>query len=119
MLEEIGAEAIQRLVVLNKIDRMDATERRRIQNRNPDAVLISAATGENLDLLKQRIAEFFADRFVEVRLLVPHERGAELSALYATGAPVTEREDSEQGVLVRARLPRELLPRFAGFRVDG
>ena len=65
------------------------------------------------------MAEFFADRFVDVQLLMPHSRGAELSALYQSGAPITEREDREQGVLVRARLPRELLSRFADFRVDG
>ena len=30
------------------------------RNRNPDAVLVSARTGEGLDELKQRVAEFFA-----------------------------------------------------------
>jgi GTPase len=119
VLEEIGAGALPRMVVLNKIDCLDSDARRRIGNRFPDAVMISAATGENLDVLRRRIAGFFADRFVDVRLLVPHDRGAELSALYATGAPVTEREDQASGVLVRARLPRDLVPRFAGYRVDG
>ena len=72
----------------------------------------------SLDELKHRIAAFFADRFVDVRLLLPHDRGGELSALYASGAPVTDREDVEEGVLVRARLPRHLLARFAAFRVE-
>ena len=49
---------------------------------------------------------------MDVRLLMPHEKGAELSALYASGAPITEREDGEAGVLVSARLPRELLARY-------
>ena len=46
--------------------------RRRLANRNPDAVLVSARTGEGLDELKQRVAEFFADRYVDVQLLLPH-----------------------------------------------
>ncbi len=119
VLDEIGAADLPRILVLNKIDLVDEVSRRRLRNRFADAVPISAATGENLDELKKRVAEFFADRFVDVHLLMPHSRGAELSALYQSGAPITEREDSEQGVLVRARLPRELLSRFADFRVDG
>jgi GTPase len=117
VLSDIGADAIPHLLVLNKIDRVDALSRRRLQNRFPDAVLISAQTGENLDELKQRVAEFFADRYVDVRLLVPHEDGGELSALYRTGAPITAREDAAEGVLVTARLPRELIGRFAAYRV--
>ena len=99
------------------MDRVDALSRRRLQNRFPDAVAISARTGENLGELKHRVAEFFADRYVDVRLLVPHADGGELSALYRTGAPITQREDAAEGVLVTARLPRELVGRFAAYRV--
>ena len=42
MLADIGADAIPHLLVLNKIDRVDALSRRRLQNRFPDAVAISA-----------------------------------------------------------------------------
>jgi hypothetical protein len=48
---------------------------------------------------------------------VPHADGGELSALYRTGAPITQREDAAEGVLVTARLPRELVGRFAAYRV--
>jgi GTP-binding protein HflX len=118
VLHEIEADEIPQLLVLNKIDRVDAAGRRRLANRHPGAVLVSARTGENLDELKERIAGFFAERYEEVRLLVPHDHGAELSALYESGAPVTSREDVPDGVLVTARLPRRLLPRYLVFRVD-
>jgi GTP-binding protein HflX len=117
VLTDIGADDVAHLLVLNKIDRIDALSRRRLTNRFPDAVLISARTGANLEELKHRIAEFFADRYVDVRLLVPHEDGGELSALYRTGAPITASEDAAEGVLVTARLPRELIGRFAAYRV--
>ena len=117
VLVQIGADGIPQLLVLNKIDLVDQLSRRRLGNRFSDAVAVSAQTGENLDELKHRIAEFFADRYVDVRLLVPHEQGSELSALYRTGAPITAREDAAEGVLVTARLPRELLGRFAAYRV--
>jgi GTP-binding protein HflX len=105
------------MLVINKIDAVDALGRRRLQNRFPDAILISARTGENLDELKHRIAASFSGRYVDVRLLVPHADGSELSALYATGAPITAREDAAEGVLVTARLPREMVGRFAAYRV--
>jgi GTPase len=118
VLDDIGAAELPHILALNKIDRVDEVGRRRLGNRFRDAVLISAATGENLGELRHRVAEFFSDRFVDVRLLMPHARGAELSALYSTGAPITAREDGEAGVLVSARLPRELVDRFADYRVD-
>jgi GTP-binding protein HflX len=117
VLADIGADAIPQMLVVNKVDAVDALGRRRLQNRYPDAVLISALTGENLDELKHRVAEFFSGRYVDVRLLLPHAQGSELSALYATGAPITGREDAAEGVLVTARLPRDLVGRFAAYRV--
>ena len=117
VLGEIGADEIPQMLVVNKIDTVDALARRRLANRFPDAIQISAQTGENLDELKHRVAAFFSDRYVDVRLLVPHGQGGELSALYASGAPITAREDAAEGVLVTARLPRDLVGRFAAFRV--
>ena len=59
----------------------------------------------------------FADRFERVRLLVPYDEGATLAELYALGAPIEEREDRADGVLIDARLPRRELRRFAPFLV--
>ena len=55
--------------------RVDALHRRRLANRYPDALQVSALTGEGLDELRARIAERFAERFEAVRLLLPYERG--------------------------------------------
>ena len=119
VLEEIGAGAVPVELVLNKVDRLDAVSRRRVSNRFPDALLISAATGEGLEELRARIAERFADRFDEVRLLVPYDEGRVLSDLYALGAPIDERTDTGEGVLIRARLPHRDVRRFARYLVAG
>ena len=97
VLAEIGAGEIPVELVVNKIDRLDRRERRRVANRFPGAIQISAATGEGIEELKARIAERFADRFDEVRLLVPYDEGRVLSELYALGAPIDERTDTEAG----------------------
>jgi GTPase len=117
VLHEIGAGELPTLLVLNKADRLDPLARRRLANRFPRALQISALTGEGLGELRARIAEEFAGRFEEVRLLIPHAEGARLAELYALGAPVEERRDEEEGVFVRARLPRRDLVRFAPFVV--
>jgi GTP-binding protein HflX len=103
------------LLVLNKIDRVDPLARRRLASRYHDAAQISALTGKGLDELRERLARHFAERFEEVRLLLPYDEGARLAELYTLGAPVEERRDEPEGVFVRARLPRRDLVRFAPF----
>jgi GTP-binding protein HflX len=117
ILAEIGAGELPLELVLNKIDAVDPLGRRRLRNRYPDAVQISARTGEGLERLKERIAERFAERFEAVRLLIPHGEGARLAELYELGAPIDERSDRPDGVLIVARLPRVNLPRFAPYLV--
>ena len=117
VLHEIGADAVPRQLVLNKTDAIDPLRRRRLENAFPSAILVSAATGEGLDGLRARIAEHFAERFEPVRLLVPYEEGEKLSQLYALGAPIEERRDLPEGVLVLARLPQAEIRRFAPYLV--
>jgi GTPase len=117
VLSEIGADELPRELALNKIDAVDPLRRRRLTNSFPGALHVSAETGEGLDELRERIAVRFADRFEPVRLLIPYEDGGKLNELYALGAPIDERSDLAEGVLVRARLPRRELRRFARYLV--
>ncbi len=117
VLHEIGAQELPVLQVLNKVDGVDPLGRRRLANRYPDALQVSALTGEGLDELRAAVAEHFGARFEDVRLLLPYDEGGRLAELYALGAPIDEREDGPEGVFVRARLPRREIPRFARFLV--
>src|SRR5712692_2181345 len=69
VLAEIGADELPVELVLNKIDTVDSLTRRRLENRFPGALQISAVTGRDLDELRARIAERFAGRFGVVELL--------------------------------------------------
>jgi GTPase len=117
VLHDIGADELPRQIVLNKIDAVDELGRRRLENRYPDALQVSARDGEGIADLRARIAEHFAERFELVRLLVPYADGARLNELYALGTPIEEREDTADGVMVVARLPRRELSRFTPFLV--
>jgi GTPase len=119
-LAEIGADELPVELVLNKADAVDPLGRRRLANRYPGALQISAATREGLDELRARIAERFAERFELVRMLVPYEDGAKLAELYSLGPPIDERIDGADGVFIRARLPRREIQRFAPYLIaDG
>jgi GTP-binding protein HflX len=119
VLAEIGADELPTLLVLNKIDAVDPLRRRRLANEFPDSLQASALTREGLPELRAHIAERFSDRFELVELLVPYDEGTVLSELYALGAPIDERVDRADGVLVRARLPRPEVRRFAPYLVAG
>ena len=117
VLAEIGATELPVELVLNKVDALDVPARRRLANRFPDALQVSARTGEGLDGLRARVAERFAHRYELVELLVPYGDGAKLAELYALGPPIESRTDREDGVLIRARLPERDVRRFARFLV--
>ena len=117
-LEEIGAGDTARLLVMNKIDLLDADERRELSLRHPEAWLVSAETGEGWEELCCAIADAVARGFTEVELLVPFAAGERLSELHEIAGDL-EREDREDGVLVRARLPAALADRFADFELNG
>src|SRR5579884_3194475 len=117
VLHEIGADELPVELVFNKVDAVASEEAQRLANRYPDALQVSALTGEGLETLRERIADRFAERFEPVRLLLPYSEGGKLHELYALGAPIEAREDTGEGVLVVARLPRRDIRRFAPYLV--
>ena len=118
VLDEIGAGERPRLLVLNKIDLLDAAERRDLLVGDPDAVGVSATTGEGLEELRDRIERAFDETLREVELLVPYEQGARLSELHELAGDL-DREELASGVRVRARIPAALAHRFEEFSVNG
>src|SRR5438105_3346292 len=117
VLHDIGADELPIELVLNKVDAADETRRRALSNRYPEALQVSALTGEGMDELRARVADRFANLFEPVRLLLPYQDGGKLNELYALGAPIEQREDTSEGVLVVARLPRREINRFARYLV--
>jgi GTP-binding protein HflX len=118
VLEEIGAGDRPRLLVLNKLDLLDDEARRDLLVGNPDALGVSAATGEGIDGLRDAIEEAFSETLSELDLLVPYAEGARLSELYELAGDL-ERTERADGVLVHARVPAALAHRFAEFAVNG
>jgi GTP-binding protein HflX len=115
VLDEIGAGDQPRLLVLNKADALDADRRLDAGLRHPDAVLVSALTGEGIDELGERIKQEFERSLADVELLLPYSDGARLAELHDLAGDQLERDDTPEGVRVRARLPRTIAERYARY----
>ena len=118
VLEEVGAGDRPRILVLNKADLLDEDRRHELAFRHPEAVLVSAVTGEGLDALGDRVATEFERTLRDVELLVPFSDGATLSELHDVAGDL-EREDTAEGVRVNVRLPAVMADRFGRYAANG
>jgi GTP-binding protein HflX len=118
VLGEIGAAERPRLLALNKVDLIDAEQRRQLRFRHPRAIQVSAETGEGLEELKRAVEGRFLATLEPMDLLVPYDEGGRLAELHELAGEL-EREDTAEGVKVRARVPAAAAPRFERFAVNG
>jgi GTP-binding protein HflX len=114
VLDEIGAGERPRLLVLNKVDALDDDQRHALGFRHPDAVVVSAVTGEGLEALRQRIEDEFANSLRRIDILLPYAEGGRLAELHEYAADL-EREDTADGVRIRASVPPTVADRYAVF----
>jgi GTPase len=115
-LEEIGAGDRPRILALNKVDLLDAPAREELRFAHPDAVLLSAASGEGVEDLGERIGVELAHTLRELELLVPYADGGRLAELHELAGELS-RTDTPEGVHVRALVPASAAERFARFEV--
>ncbi len=121
VLEEIGdgdRGERDRILVLNKIDALDADARAELSHRHRGVVMVSALTGEGLDELADRVEEAFKATLKPMDLLLPYVEGARLAELHDVAGEM-ERIDTADGVRVRALVPASAVPRFERFAVNG
>jgi GTPase len=118
VLDEIGAGETPRLLALNKVDLLEPEHRRELSFRLPDAIQVSGATGDGLDELREAVEARFLSTLRPMELLVPYREGGTLSELHDLAGEL-EREDTAEGVRIRARVPAAAAPRFERFSRNG
>ena len=111
ILVEIDAGGAEELVAINKAD-LAPVAAARTAAANPGAVVVSVATGENVDRLVEAVAAALraSDRVVSLR--VPWARGDVLAAAHREGEVLDTTEDGECAV-VRVVLDPTGRARFA------
>ena len=116
-LEELGADQ-PRVLVLAKADQIDSERRAELALKHPDAVLVSAQSGEGLQDLTARLQKEFARTLECVELLLPYDEGGRLAELHELAGDL-DRTNTAEGVRITARLPAQAAARFARFALTG
>ncbi|MEX1248432.1 MAG: GTPase HflX [Anaerolineales bacterium] len=114
-LEEIEAEHVPILTVLNKIDRLgDPQAAQEALNEFDDAVAISALHGQGLEELLAAVGRKLFETLAPIEVLLPYEQGA-LIAMFHEQGQVERVEHTRKGVRLSGRLPGRLLARYSRF----
>nr|WP_245840764.1 GTPase HflX [Propionicimonas paludicola] len=117
VLGEIGASGVAEQLVINKIDAATDDVLLALRGRFPDALLVSARTGEGVSELLARIEERLPRPSVEVRALVPYARGDLIDRIHNAGEFLSA-EHTASGTLVVARVNADLAGELARFATD-
>jgi GTP-binding protein HflX len=113
VLEDIGAESVDQLLVFNKIDLSDDEPRlERDGQGRVSSVFVSAVTGEGLDLLLQALHERLGGELLRGDLRLESGEGRIRALLYDLSAVQGETELEEGGWLLQVVLPRRKLARL-------
>jgi GTP-binding protein HflX len=121
VLEEVGAADVPVVEVYNKVDRIDADARRRLQEANASAVLISARTGHGVDELLQVMASRLA---LDTRRITISFDGSkdfdreQISRLYRV-ARVVSHVAMDGRVVIEADVPRRFIERLTSSEEPG
>ncbi len=113
VLEEVGAHLVPRIEVYNKVDQLSSDERRRVQEADPSALLISAATGQGCDELLDSVASRLAldQQRVTLDLDLSDPAQAERLAWVYRHATVHSHATMGDHATLEVDLPRRLLPK--------
>jgi GTP-binding protein HflX len=113
VLGEVGADRIPELLVVNKVDTATEETILRLKRTWPAAVFVSARSGAGIEELHAAIAERLPRPAVDLRVLLPYDRGDLVARIHRTGQVVQTRhvdDGMELTVRVGEPLAAELAP---------
>lgn len=116
VIAEVNALSIPEIVAFNKSDLIDDTARLVLHGLAPDAVFVSARTGEGIEELRARIAAALPVPDREVTVTVPYDRGELVAELHERNR-VLGTEYVESGTRVHAYVSGETLAKLEPYLV--
>lgn len=117
VLAEVEATDIQELVVFNKCDLIDETEKLALRGMEPGCLLVSAATGEGVAELLEKIESLLPKPEFFMKVLVPYSRGDLVSRIHSEGK-VAKLEHRETGTYVETLVKPGLASELGVFVLD-
>ncbi|SDP53698.1 GTP-binding protein HflX [Actinopolyspora xinjiangensis] len=115
---EQGGSVPPELVVVNKADALDNTKLVELRRLLPEAIFVSARSGEGIEELKRALADWLPKPDVYVDALVPYTRGELVSRVHTEGELV-EREHTAEGTRLRAKVRTDLANALEPFVTTG
>jgi GTP-binding protein HflX len=115
VLAEIGADSVPELLAFNKVD--VSAEAKRLADRHPGSVTVSALTGEGIEGLLTAMGDRLRATGRVLELIVPYERGDVLAAVHREGEVLMESHD-EGAAHLRVRVDAAGASRFAEFATE-
>jgi GTP-binding protein HflX len=113
VIADTGAQDVPEIVVFNKSDLIDSGTSLQLRGLAPDAIFVSAHTGEGIDVLMAKIDELLPGPTIRMALRIPFDRGDVVASLHDS-AVVERVEYSEAGtdvdVIVHQAMVDELAP---------
>ncbi len=109
VLEEIGAKAVPRLLVFNKIDR--GGDAAALREKYPGCIVMSARRAGDIAQLREAIVAFFQRRLVEADLFLPWSAQKQRGEIFANCEVLEERAEGE-GAFLRVRGEPEAVQRL-------
>ncbi|OGO27080.1 MAG: GTPase HflX [Chloroflexi bacterium RBG_16_52_11] len=118
VLEEISADNVPVLTVLNKIDLLnDSVRARQALEIFENSVAISALTGEGFPKLLEYVNQQLYETYIPITVRLPHQEGALIAAFHDQGQ-VARVEQTHQGVVIQGRIPGRMLARYKPFTIE-
>ncbi len=111
---DIGALDVPEQLVFNKIDTADPDMLLRLRRLAPEALFVSATTGDGIDKLQAVLEEQLPSPHVELTVLLPYTRGDLVARIHGDGE-VLSAEHTGDGTLVNARVNDELAAALAPY----
>jgi GTP-binding protein HflX len=117
VLAEVDADNVKELLVFNKCDLVDLDQQIALRGMEPGAILVSAASGEGIAELLERIEALLPRPEILVRALIPYSRGDLVSRIHSE-ARIVSVDHQDAGTLVEARVKPQLANELNAFLLD-
>ena len=114
VVAEYDIAAPRELLVVNKIDAAGDLALAHLRRALPDAVFVSAHTGEGLDRLRMRMCELVEPTDAAVDVTIPYDRGDLVARVHAEGR-VEATEHTTDGTRIKGWVPMALAASLGEF----
>ncbi|MDX9732350.1 MAG: GTPase HflX, partial [Bdellovibrionales bacterium] len=111
VLSEVGVEDIPSRLVLNKIDRLDALELKKLKFEFPDAYFLSAHAPEDVADLRLKLISHFESSMSDATLHIPYQTKGAIGEIRDLLRVLDESYDGD-GVVLNVRGPKEQIERI-------